>query len=198
MTSRHSRLPPSVIDRSAAVLLAHLARRIHRRRRPYCDVATAASREHEEEDDGYVLVHGSPFRFGRRAAPELRELTSKRRIRAARSARCDTILTSAATPRWFTCVAPVDCVVSQPISPALPATFGVQWRRIAPADAKRAPDGEVDPLIRGPRFEPGRSLLPPSCPCRTGAGTPLRRARGVRRRPVTDDRAIASGALGGV
>ena len=26
-------------------------------------------REHEEEDDGYVLVHGSPFGFRRRAAP---------------------------------------------------------------------------------------------------------------------------------
>ncbi len=49
------------IERSAAVLLAHLARRIHRRRvgcilRP----AAAAGREHEEEeDDAYVLIHGS-------------------------------------------------------------------------------------------------------------------------------------------
>src|SRR6267143_977913 len=88
------------IDGSAAVLLAHLARRIHRR--PVGSIlrfATAAGREYEEEDDGYVLVHGSPFRFGRRAAPELREFTSKRRIRAARPARCDTIPTSAATPR---------------------------------------------------------------------------------------------------
>ena len=35
----------------------------------------------------------------RRAAPELRNSISMRRIRAARSARCDTIPTSAATPR---------------------------------------------------------------------------------------------------
>jgi hypothetical protein len=26
-------------------------------------LATAAGREHEEDDDGYVLVHGSPFRL---------------------------------------------------------------------------------------------------------------------------------------
>jgi hypothetical protein len=35
----------------------------------------------------------------RRTAPELRDSTSMRRIRAAPSARCDTIPTSAATPR---------------------------------------------------------------------------------------------------
>src|SRR5919109_780975 len=55
-------------NRSAAVLLAYLARRIHRRRvGSILRFATAAGREHEEEDDGYVLIHGSPFRFGRRA-----------------------------------------------------------------------------------------------------------------------------------
>src|SRR5437773_1007107 len=51
------------IDGSAAVLLAHLARRIHRRVGSILRLATAAGREHEEEDDGYVLVHGSPFRL---------------------------------------------------------------------------------------------------------------------------------------
>src|SRR5687768_14156493 len=53
-----------VNDRSAAVLLAHLARRIHRRHvGSILRFATAAGREHEDEDDGHVLVHGSPFTF---------------------------------------------------------------------------------------------------------------------------------------
>src|SRR5690349_6374540 len=37
------------------------------------------------------LFMAPPFRLRRRAAPELRELISKRRIRAARPARCDKI-----------------------------------------------------------------------------------------------------------
>ena len=75
------------IDRPAAVLLAHPARRIHRRREgSFLRSAAAARREHEEEGYGYVLVHGSPFKS-----------TSKRRIRAARPARCDTIPTQQRT-----------------------------------------------------------------------------------------------------
>src|SRR5205085_2888862 len=55
-----------VNDRVKAVLLAHLARRIHRRRVACIlrfGTGIAAGREHEEEDGGYVLVHGSPFRL---------------------------------------------------------------------------------------------------------------------------------------
>src|SRR5438477_327015 len=81
------------MDDSGADLPAHLARRIHQRWHigSILRSATAGGREHEYEDDGHGLVHGSPFRFRRHAAPELRELTSKRRIRAARPARCDKI-----------------------------------------------------------------------------------------------------------
>src|SRR5213078_3944063 len=81
------------MDDSGADLPAHLARRIHQRWHigSILRSATAGGREHEYEDDGHGLVHGSPFRFRRHAAPELRELTSKRRIRAARLARCDKI-----------------------------------------------------------------------------------------------------------
>src|SRR5688500_3262525 len=46
------------IDRSAAVLLADLARRIHRRRGGPLLQAAAACREHEEQDDGYMFLHG--------------------------------------------------------------------------------------------------------------------------------------------
>ena len=45
------------IDLSAAVLLAHLARRIHRRRRgSILRFATAAGREHEEEDVMFLFI----------------------------------------------------------------------------------------------------------------------------------------------
>src|ERR1043165_1632619 len=65
------------LDLFRAVLLVYLALRIHRRRhRGSILRSAAAGREHEDEaeDDGHVLVHGSPFRFPRRAAPELFEL----------------------------------------------------------------------------------------------------------------------------
>src|SRR5688500_5772958 len=83
------------IDGPAAVLLAHPARRVHRRREGSLPrVAAAAGREQEEEDPRYVLLHGSPFRF---------LVASKRRIRAARLARCDTIPTGGAarTSAWI-------------------------------------------------------------------------------------------------
>src|SRR5207248_10542807 len=52
------------IDGFGALLLAHLASRIHRRQiGSILRCAAAASRDHEKEDDGYVLVHGSPFRL---------------------------------------------------------------------------------------------------------------------------------------
>jgi len=57
-------------DGLGAVLLAHLARLVERRHGACVPrAAAAAGREHEEEDDGEALVHGSPFRFGRRAPP---------------------------------------------------------------------------------------------------------------------------------
>jgi hypothetical protein len=41
----------------------------------------AGGREDEDEDDGYVLVliHGTPFGFHRRTAPERREFDLKRK-----------------------------------------------------------------------------------------------------------------------
>src|SRR5688572_9459502 len=83
-----------VIERSAAVLLAHLAGRIHRRRGgsiPRC--ATAAGREHEEKDDRYILFHGSPFRFG---GAQRQTCFEPKDTRSAPSPLCVTILTSAA------------------------------------------------------------------------------------------------------
>ena len=65
------------VEGPGAVLLTHLALRIQRRHQgSFLPCACAAGREYQEEDDGNVLVHGSPFGFDGRAAPELRDSTS--------------------------------------------------------------------------------------------------------------------------
>jgi hypothetical protein len=65
------------LDLFRAVLLVHLALRIHRRHVDSILRSATAGREGEGEGDGdgNVLVHDSPFRVRRRAAPELFELT---------------------------------------------------------------------------------------------------------------------------
>jgi len=101
VSSMHIRLPPSIWMILVTDLPAHLARRIHRRWHiaPSCDLLLQGAASTRTRTTVMFLVHGSPFRFRRRAAPELRELTSKRRIRAARPARCDKNPASAAMPR---------------------------------------------------------------------------------------------------